>query len=137
MEENEAITPEVVEDDFKTAEIAKVGQGLPGPGRPKGLVNRYTKIKNDLLEVWDEENGKEIVREMLRSKSFRERLFALKIIVDLLPKEILAQLQLERPVTIMSTVTVNGKPLELNIGEDPVNRRSERSLGDHNRNLGR
>ena len=78
--------------DLKTAEILhpldKLGQYAVngGPGRPKGLKNKYTQIKEDILEVWDEENGKERFRELFKG-SKGDFIKVLGMIVSLLPKE--------------------------------------------------
>ena len=56
-----------------------------GPGRPKGSVNLYTQIKNDILEVWNQEGGREKF-----AKYFREDMTfpkALEKIICLLPKD--------------------------------------------------
>jgi len=81
------------EEDIKTAEILnhpldKLGQYAVtgGPGRPKGLKNKYTQIKEDILEVWDEENGKERFRELFKGNR-ADFIKALVIIASLLPKK--------------------------------------------------
>lgn len=75
-------------DDLKTPENNKP---LPvtvvgGPGRPKGLKNKFTLIKQDMLEVWEEEGGKERFRELFRG-STKDFITALEKIVLILPKE--------------------------------------------------
>lgn len=57
-----------------------------GPGRPKGLKNRFTQIKQDMLEVWHEENGKERFRELFKGGQ-RSFIKALEKIVAILPKD--------------------------------------------------
>ncbi len=80
------------DQDLKTTEnlnpVSKLGEYAieGGPGRPKGLKNRYSLIKNEILDVWEEEKGKEKFRQLLNSGT-RDYIKALHIIVALLPKE--------------------------------------------------
>jgi hypothetical protein len=55
-----------------------------GPGRPKGLKNKFTRIKEDMLDVWHEEGGKEKFRTMFRDKHEK----AVDKIISILPREI-------------------------------------------------
>lgn len=57
-----------------------------GPGRPKGLKNKFTLIKQDMLEVWEEENGKERFRELFKGPQ-KDFLRALDKIVAILPRD--------------------------------------------------
>lgn len=68
--------------------ISKLGEyGVEGgPGRPKGLKNRFTLIKQDMLEVWEEEKGKERFRELFKGTQ-KDFIKALEKIVAILPKE--------------------------------------------------
>ena len=65
----------------------KEGKFLPenpgGPGRPKGAIGKYSQIKRDILDVWEEEKGKERFRYF-----FIHRFeWALAIILSLCPKK--------------------------------------------------
>ena len=57
-----------------------------GQGRPKGSKNKFTLIKEQMVEVWEEEGGKERFRELFRG-SKKEFLQALDRIIAILPKE--------------------------------------------------
>jgi len=65
-----------------------------GPGRPKGLKNKYTLIKKDLLDAWTECNGKERFKELLRG-SRSDFVKALDKIIAILPKDLAEDLKSE------------------------------------------
>lgn len=79
--------------DLKTVEIFhpldKLGQYAVtgGPGRPKGLKNKFTQIKEDILAVWEEEDGKERLRELFKGNNKNDFIKILTLIISLLPKE--------------------------------------------------
>ena len=54
-----------------------------GPGRKPGVPNKYTQIKNEMLQVWEEEMGKEKFRALFL-KHFAH---ALDRIISIMPKE--------------------------------------------------
>lgn len=60
-------------------------------GRPKGSKNRFTQIKEDIIEVWHEEEGKERFRGLFKGSN-KDYLKALDVIVSLLPKQDLKDL---------------------------------------------
>lgn len=84
--------------DIKTTENKKFATNLGnyakegGPGRPRGSLNKFTQIKNDMLEVWIEEDGKEKFRQLFKGTE-RDFLKALGAILALLPKEPTAKLE--------------------------------------------
>ncbi len=57
-----------------------------GPGRPIGSKNKFTLIKEQMAELWQEENCKEKFRGIINSgdKSF---MIALREIISILPKD--------------------------------------------------
>lgn len=57
-----------------------------GPGRPKGSKNKFTRIKEELVEIWHAEKGKERFRELFHG-SQADFLKALDRIIAILPKE--------------------------------------------------
>ena len=63
-----------------------------GPGRPKGSKNRFTLIKEELAEVWHEENGKEKFRSLFNGNP-KDFLNALDRIISILPKDPLVKLE--------------------------------------------
>ena len=79
--------------ELKTVEILhpidKLGQYAVtgGPGRPKGLKNKFTQIKEEILEVWEEEDGKERLRELFKGNNKNDFIKILSLIISLLPKE--------------------------------------------------
>ena len=81
------------------------GYGIEGgPGRPKGVKNKFTLIRRDLLEVWEEENGKERFRELFNG-SKKDFLKALEKIIAILPKEPVTASNEEKGEVTISVVT--------------------------------
>ena len=66
--------------------LFKKGQA-PGPGRPKGVRNKYTGFITDLFEVWEEANGRERLKEFIQ-KNDRNFGKCLEVMAKLMPKEI-------------------------------------------------
>lgn len=57
-----------------------------GPGRPKGSKNKFTKFKDELLEIWEDTNGKERLLQLIkRDRDFKE--FITKMVIPVLPKD--------------------------------------------------
>ena len=54
-----------------------------GPGRKPGIPNKFTMIKQQMVEVWEEEIGKEKFRAMFLKKFPH----ALDRIISIMPKE--------------------------------------------------
>ena len=54
------------------------------PGRAKGSLNKFTQVKQDMVDIWAEENGKEKFRGMFQNDLKR----ALKEITTILPKDV-------------------------------------------------
>jgi len=54
-------------------------------GKPKGTKNRFTLIQNEMLELWEEEIGKEKLRELIQTKKGFK--YFLDHIVTLMPKK--------------------------------------------------
>jgi hypothetical protein len=55
----------------------------PGPGRPKGCKNKFTDLKNAILQVVEEEGGIEYFREFMK----KNPVHFFNAIRDLLPKK--------------------------------------------------
>lgn len=53
------------------------------PGRPKGSKNRFTVIKEQMAEIFEEEGGKEAFRKFFKSQFPK----ALDKIIAIMPKE--------------------------------------------------
>ncbi len=72
--------------------ISRLGEhGLNGgPGRPKGSKNKFTSIKEQMLEVWEEENGKNHFKRLFHASN-RDFIKALELILSLMPKELCEQ----------------------------------------------
>lgn len=108
MQENEAITAEVVETDKEAAKTSKTevlrnekGQlisGFPGAHRPKGALSKFTQMKNDLLEAWKSADGKKRFLEMLKSSDPSDFKWAVERIIAILPKEALLEIKDNGPV---------------------------------------
>jgi hypothetical protein len=69
----------------------------PGPGRPRGSLNKFTRIKQDMAAVWEEENGKEHFRRLFRGGKFT---LALKLLVSIMPKNVRHDLEDENDKSI-------------------------------------
>ena len=63
-----------------------------GPGRPKGSKNKFTLVKEEIAEVWQEEGGKERFRSLFNGNP-KDFLNALDRIISILPKEPLVKLE--------------------------------------------
>ena len=70
-----------------------------GPGRPKGSKNKFTLIKEQLAEVWEEEGGKERFRGLFKG-SQKDFVMALDKIISISPKEPLIKFDVSEPVQI-------------------------------------
>lgn len=62
----------------------KKGKSGNPKGREIGSKNRFTLIKEEMMEIWEEESGKEHFRELFKEHFNR----ALMHIVSILPKDI-------------------------------------------------
>jgi hypothetical protein len=87
--EEESNGQEAITKDLKSGKKhSYLGQYLitGGPGRPKGMKNKLTLLKDKILKVCKQEEIEEIFRELCRgSKS--EKLEAMKLFFSLLPRE--------------------------------------------------
>ena len=55
---------------YKKGQI-KPGQVLNPKGRPKGSKNKFTLFKQEVIDLWEEEGGKEKLRELFKdNKNF-------------------------------------------------------------------
>lgn len=65
------------------------GQFLPGikpKGRPPGVINRFTALKQDLLECWKESGAKERFLSMLKGNKTDFK-WATERILSILPRD--------------------------------------------------
>lgn len=74
--------------------------GHPGSGRIKGIPNRFTQVKNDLLDVWKKGNGKQRFLELLTG-SKADYKWAMERIIAILPKEALLEIDSKVPDIIV------------------------------------
>ena len=92
--------------EIKTAEyqnpIVQLGEyGVKGgPGRPKGLKNKHTLIKQEMLEVWLEEQGKERFRELFKGTK-TDFIKALEKIIAVMPKELADIEEVKKPIRVI------------------------------------
>ena len=63
----------------------KKGQSGNPAGRPLGSKNRFTKFKQDVIDLWEEEGGKEKLREMF--KKDEKFLSILDRMISICPKD--------------------------------------------------
>lgn len=76
---NNAVESQEKETRYNLGDYCKNG----GPGRPKGSKNKFTQVKEDLVDIWAEEQGKEHFRALFK-KDFVK---AIDRIITVLPKE--------------------------------------------------
>lgn len=69
-----------------------------GPGRPPGSKNKFTLIKEEMVDIWHESNGKEKLKEMFEA-SPDKFLKALDRIISILPKEALVDQSTHTQIT--------------------------------------
>ena len=75
--------------DKETAGKPRVGDGTPGPGRPKGSQNRATKaVKDTILAAAEELGGADRLVEWAKEDPKNEAAFWSSIYPKLLPKEL-------------------------------------------------
>lgn len=81
---------EIETDDKSTERIRNLGLYAVngGPGRPPGLKNKFTQVKEALVDVFFEGNGKEAFKKTLLMEDGTINLEALRAILSVLPKEI-------------------------------------------------
>lgn len=109
-----------MDTDKKTVEIGRNAEGKfiegnsGGPGRPQGMKNRFSIIKDDMLQIWVEENGKEKFRKLfVDEKTFPK---ALEKILSLCPREMMGD-QHNQGFSIIPSITVDGAELQFNVGK--------------------
>lgn len=70
-------------------QTAKIGQGKPGPGRPKGSVNRTTKAAKDAIaEAAEALGGADRLVDWAKEDPANERVFWGTIYPKLLPLQV-------------------------------------------------
>lgn len=108
MEEKEIKSTEKQNPIVKLGEYGVKG----GPGRPRGLKNKHTQIKDDMLAVWLEEQGKERFRELFKG-SKADFLKALEKIIAIMPKEIADMEEVQKPIKVIySWRKTNGEEIQ-------------------------
>jgi len=71
---------------------------IPGPGRPKGSVNKFTNLKEVFLQAFEETGGVEGLVEWIK-KSPRNRGQFYTIIAKMLPSSV--DVEIQKPPTII------------------------------------
>ena len=66
-----------------------IGKGTPGPGRPKGSKDKFSKLKDEFVKVYQHENGYKHLTRLLESQP--EMFF--KLMASLFPKEVKASIE--------------------------------------------
>jgi len=83
--------PELIETDKKTKKNPIQGLGeyavKGGPGRPKGALGKFSRMKHDMVKAWISENGAEKFRQLLRGEK-GDFLKAVDRIIAVMPKEV-------------------------------------------------
>ena len=75
-----------------------------GAGRPLGMPNRWTRLKRELADAFEDAKGVQVFRDFLESKKPRERMEVLKIVASLMPRE--DRLQHEIAQVVLNKVTL-------------------------------
>lgn len=85
MDDQTAISKNKEEKKTKINPINRLGEYAikGGPGRPAGMKNKFTLLKEQMVDVWSEENGKEKFREFFGKEFAR----ALDKIIAIMPHE--------------------------------------------------
>jgi len=99
------------------------GRLLPGSvinpeGKQSGTIDKMKRIKVAFLDVFEATGGLEkLVVWVNKTDKNRETFY--RLLLSVLPKESALELKAEfnRPFVSMSRITINNKPMELDIGE--------------------
>lgn len=76
----------------KTGGNGQFKQGNPGgPGRPKGSKNKFTKVKEEIVELFDKLDGVGQLRRHINNNPEKFYRFTKEIILPVLPKDPLVQ----------------------------------------------
>ena len=78
-----------------------------GPGRPKGLKNKFTKIKEELTDLWADGLMREKLEKLLDDP--KEAKEILKIMVSMMPKEDIGEDSSTKPPI---QININGSPVD-------------------------
>ena len=57
------------------------------PGRKKGSLNKFTQVKHDLIDIWNED-CREKIKEMVKQRGKNDVKWLTEVITKLLPKDI-------------------------------------------------
>lgn len=92
-----------------------IGNRANPNGRPTGSLNKYTLLKQKILDVFDEVKGKEKLKEMTGSKmGFKQ---FMSYVVALLPKD----LNVDTDLDMKAVIETAGKQKEI----ESANRKSD------------
>lgn len=69
-----------------TAQLNNIGNGKPGPGRPKGAVNKNTRlVKDAIAEAFDKLGGMERLVAWAKESPENEKVFYTALLPKLIP----------------------------------------------------
>lgn len=96
--------------DIKTDRIRNLGDyGINGgPGRGKGTKNKFTLIKEEIAEIWEEAGLKaELLKQLTKDKSYTRK-FVREVIIPILPRDAL----IDQSSTTLIQIIKNHVPKE-------------------------
>ena len=111
------------------------GRLLPGSiinpqGKQSGTIDKMKRIKVAFLDVFEKTGGVESLVAWV-NKDDRNREIFYRLLLTVLPKESALELKAEftRPFVSMSRITINNKPMELDIGKEAEDRAKKAQKG--------
>ena len=69
------------------------------PGRPEGVKNKFTRIKEEIVGLWDEANMSETLKKLVKENP-KEAKAILQVVASLMPKEDRLEVSTLEPLTI-------------------------------------
>lgn len=99
----------------------ELGQIIPGSaplnslGKQAGSIDRAKAIKSAFFETFERIGGIDALVKWVNENRLNKREFY-KMVLSVLPKEMDIREEPERKIVIMREITIDGKPLEFNVG---------------------
>ena len=85
-----------ISGDFRD-EAGRFAKG--NPGKPVGLKNKFTRIKEEILDLWYDGKMKESILKLMQENP-KEAKAILQVVASLMPKEDRLEVTTQEPLTI-------------------------------------